>query len=383
MILYQLRFKAWSCHIAWHLPTCLGTNTKKNGASWGCFPLPALSLGVFSFPLPALPLGVFSFPLPALSLGVFSFPLPALYLGVFSFSLPALSLGVFPFLFQLHHCFFFPFLFQFHHWVFFSFLFLLYNWGCFPFLFVLYNWGCSPFLFLLYNWGCFPFLFQLYHCLRRKWSRRNRGYSRDISLSHSGFCSGAFTNHHGRASFSCGGDTSVTYSRRPSACPPPPAPAPYSISGRFSCDADGSLVVSSGDGGVTSGWDPIVGTVPVYGSGVGMGYGGEDVGSVMGSAGGGGGSVYHGGDSGAGAGYGYSAPLSDTLSTGGVSEGSGYYGGGYGYGTYGTGMLPGPELSPAGGGCAQVVQQKCPVVVPTIKSQQCKQSTHWPPIQKK
>nr|XP_005496813.1 keratin, type II cytoskeletal 2 oral-like [Zonotrichia albicollis] len=237
---------------------------------------------------------------------------------------------------------------------------------------------------------CFRWLKRLYHYLRRKWSRRNRGYSREISLSHHGFCSGAFTNRHGRASFSCGRDSSVTYSRRPSSCPPLPAPAPYSISGRFSCDTDGSLVVSSGDCGVTSSWDPVVRTVPVYGSGMGMEYGGEDVGSVISSAGGGGGSVYHGGSSrvveGAGAGYGYSAPLSDTLSTGGLSEGSGYYGGGYGYGTYGTygtGMLPGPEISPVGTGCAQVVQQKCPVVIPTIKSEQCKQSTHWPPIQKK
>ncbi|KAL9823034.1 uncharacterized protein GJ701_015864 [Geothlypis trichas] len=231
---------------------------------------------------------------------------------------------------------------------------------------------------------CFRWLKRLYHSLRRKWSWRNRGYSREISLGHRGFCSGAFTGRHGRASFSCGGDSSVTYSRRPSPCPPLPAPAPYSISGRFSCDTDGSLVVSGGDCGVTSGWDPVVRTVPVYGSGVGMEYCGGDVGSVISSSTGGG-SVYHGGSSGvvegAGAGYGYSAPLGDPLSAGGVSEGSGHYGGGYGYGTYGTygtGMLAGPELSPA-----QVVQQKCPVVVPTIKSEQCKQSTLWPPIQKK
>ncbi|XP_053856902.1 uncharacterized protein LOC128820273 [Vidua macroura] len=219
------------------------------------------------------------------------------------------------------------------------------------------------------KFGCFPSLFQIYHYLRRKCSRRNRGYSREISLSHRRFCSGAFANRHGRASFSYDGEGSVTYSRRPSSCLPLPAPAPYSISGGYSCD-------TGGDCGVTSSWDLTVGTVPVYGSGVGMGYSSEDVGPV-----------YHGGNSGmaegAGAGYEYSAPLSDTLCTGGVSEGSGYYGGGYGYGTHGSGTFPGPELSPAGGGCAQVVQQKCPVVVPTIKTQQCKQSTHWPPIQKK
>ncbi|XP_023797539.1 pupal cuticle protein 36-like [Cyanistes caeruleus] len=223
---------------------------------------------------------------------------------------------------------------------------------------------------------CFRWLKRLYHCLRRKCSRRNRGYSREISLSHRGFCSGSFSNHHGRASFSCGREGSVTYSRRPPPCPPRPAPAPFSISGGFSCDTDGSLVVASGDCGVSSGWDVTVGTVPVYGSGGGAGYSGEGAAPALGSA-----SIHHGGDlgmaGGAGAGYGYTAPLRDTLSTGGVAEGSGYYGG------YGTGTFPGPELSPAGGECAQVVQQKCPVVVPTIKTQQCKQSTHWPPIQKK
>lgn len=115
-----------------------------------------------------------------------------------------------------------------------------------------------------------------------------------------------------------------------------------------------------------------------------MGYSSEDLGPVTGSAGGGGRSIYHRGDlgisEGAGAGYGYAAPLSDTLTPGRVTEGSGYYGGGLGYGT---GTFPGPELSPEGGGCTQVVQQKCPVVVPPIKTQQCKQSTLWPPIQKK
>lgn len=96
--------------------------------------------------------------------------------------------------------------------------------------------------------------------------------------------------------------------------------------------------------------------MPVYGSGVVAGYDGGDL----------------------GVGYGYSEPLSDALTTGGVVEGSGSYGG------YGAATFPSAELGPAGGECAQVVQQKCPVVVPTaIKTQQCKQSTQWPPIQKK
>lgn len=96
--------------------------------------------------------------------------------------------------------------------------------------------------------------------------------------------------------------------------------------------------------------------MPVYGSGVVAGYDGGDL----------------------GAGYGYSEPLSDALTTGGVVEGSGSYGG------YGAATFQSSELGPAGGECTQVVQQKCPVVVPTaIKTQQCKQSTQWPPIQKK
>lgn len=100
-----------------------------------------------------------------------------------------------------------------------------------------------------------------------------------------------------------------------------------------------------------------------------MGYGGEDLGPG-----------YHPGGLGLddGMGYGYSTPLSDPLTHGGVTEGSGCYGAGLGYGV---GALPGPEL---GSGCAQVVQQKCPVVVPPqIQSQQCKQSPQWPPVQKK
>ncbi|KAL2295573.1 hypothetical protein Nmel_018683 [Mimus melanotis] len=199
--------------------------------------------------------------------------------------------------------------------------------------------------------GCFPFFLQLYHCLRRKCSRRSRGYSRDISLSHRRFCSGSFSD--GRASFSCGGEGSVTYSRRPPCCPPLPAPAPYSIPAGSSCDSHAWPVATSGRCGLTSGWEAPVGAVPVYGP--------EDVGA---------------GD--LGAGYGYSAPLSDTLTPGGVAEGSG------GYDGYGAAAFPGAELGHTGGECAQVVQQKCPVVVPaTVKGQQCKQSTQWPPIQKK
>ncbi|XP_056366764.1 uncharacterized protein LOC130263253 [Oenanthe melanoleuca] len=206
---------------------------------------------------------------------------------------------------------------------------------------------------------CFRWLKRLYHCLRRKCSRRNRGYSREISLGHRRFCSGSFSD--GRASFTCGGEGSVSYSRRPSCWPPLPAPVPYSIPVGSSCDGP---VATSGRCGLTSGWEVAVETVPVYGAAVAAGYG-EDVG--------GGGFIQHGGD--LGAGYGYSAPLSDTLTAGGVTEGAG----GYGVATF-----PTPELIPAGGECAQVVQQKCPVVVPTaIKTQQCKQSTQWPPIQKK
>ncbi|XP_032568732.1 5'-3' exoribonuclease 2-like [Chiroxiphia lanceolata] len=171
---------------------------------------------------------------------------------------------------------------------------------------------------------------KLYRCLRAKCAHRHRGYSREISLHHGGFCSGSFSDPLGRASFSCGREGSVTYTRRPSYCPRPsysprpsycppvPASPPYSVSGGYTCGGEGSVVITSGDCGDT-----------------------------------------------------------DALAGGGTG-GPGYYGGGSGYALGGV-----SELSPGGAGCSQVVQQKCPVVIPSTKSQQCKQKSHWPPRQKK
>ncbi|XP_064494511.1 keratin, type I cytoskeletal 9-like [Pseudopipra pipra] len=225
---------------------------------------------------------------------------------------------------------------------------------------------------------CFLWLKKLYRCLRAKCAHRRRGYSRDISLHHGGFCSGSFSDPLGRASFSCGREGSVTYTRRPSYsprpsyCPPVPASPPYSVSGGYTCGGGGSVVIPGGGCGGTAGWGGTGGTVPVYAPRGGGGDWGH-------SLGGEGGSTLHPGDLGGGSGYGFPAPPSDA-SAGGGTGGPGYYSGGSGYAP---GGVSGPELSPGGGGCSQVLQQKCPVVVPSTKSQQCKQKSHWPPGQKK
>lgn len=127
-----------------------------------------------------------------------------------------------------------------------------------------------------------------------------------------------------------------------------------------------------------SGWGIAGGTVPVYGSGGGMGCSSEDSGqNPFSSSGGGGGSITAGG----GSAYGYDASLGENaLTAGGGSGGSGYYSGGLGYGV---GGYSGPELSFGGGDFSQATQQKCPVVVPNIEAHQSKQTSHWPPSQKK
>lgn len=119
------------------------------------------------------------------------------------------------------------------------------------------------------------------------------------------------------------------------------------------------------------------GTVPTYSPRGAAGYGSEDAGwgMVGGSAGGGGSGCYSGKlGVGRGSGYGYDAPQRQKAVT--TSAGQGLYGGASGYGT-------GGELSSGGAGMAQVMQQKCPVVIPDIEPQQIKQSSQWPPIQKK
>jgi len=107
--------------------------------------------------------------------------------------------------------------------------------------------------------------------------------------------------------------------------------------------------------------------------------------NITGSSGGGGGSSCHSGRLSitAAGGYGYrydAAPRETALTAGGGSGGSGHYHGGLGYGVMG---CSGPELSSGGGGCSQAMQQKCPVVVPIIEAEQSKQTSYWPPSQKK
>lgn len=119
------------------------------------------------------------------------------------------------------------------------------------------------------------------------------------------------------------------------------------------------------------------GTVPTYSPRGAAGYGSEDAGwgMVGGSAGGGGSGCYSGKlGVGRGSGCGYDAPQRQKAVT--TSVGQGLYGGASGYGN-------GGELSSGGAGMAQVMQQKCPVVIPDIEPQQIKQSSQWPPSQKK
>ncbi|XP_068025189.1 uncharacterized protein [Melanerpes formicivorus] len=230
---------------------------------------------------------------------------------------------------------------------------------------------------------CFQWLKKLYRWLRGRCARR--GYSSEISVHHRGFCSGrgAFSGRRGHGDLFYDGESSITYSRRPSCLQPTPASPSRSLPGGYPCGSDGSVVISGGgDAGGTSGWGITVGTIPVYGSGCGS----EDSGTnIVGGSGGAAGSGCYGGSSAAGGGYsysyGYGYEESPRVSaTGGGSGGLGYYGGGSGYGL---GAGSGPEFSPAGAESCQTMQQKCPVVVPSIKSQQTKQSSQWPPSQKK
>ncbi|XP_009984264.1 PREDICTED: loricrin-like, partial [Tauraco erythrolophus] len=223
----------------------------------------------------------------------------------------------------------------------------------------------------------------IYHCLRGRCARRSRGYNEN---SHHGGCyssSEGFSSLQGHGSFFCGREGSVTCSRGTSSWQPMPTSSTCSIAAGYSCGGDGSVVIASDDSGGTSGWGVAEGTVPVYSTGRRIGYSREDSGrNIIGSSGGGGGSTGRLGITvGGGSGYGYDAsPRERALTTGGDGDGSGYYSGGSGYGT---GGYSGPELSSGGGGSSQATQQKCPVDVPKIKTQQSKQTSHWPPSQKK
>ncbi|XP_076216184.1 uncharacterized protein LOC143171238 [Aptenodytes patagonicus] len=235
---------------------------------------------------------------------------------------------------------------------------------------------------------CFQWLRRIYHCLRGRCARRNRGYSNDISSHHRGCggSSGGSSSLQGHGSFFCGGEGSVIYSRTSSSCQPMPTSSTYGIAGGYRCGGDGSVVITSGDSEGTSGWAIAGGTAPVYDTRGAIGCSSEDSGqNIIGSSGGGGGSSCHSGrlgiTAGGGSGYGYDAsPREKALTTGGGSGGSGYYSGGLGYGI---GPCSGPELSSGGGGSSQAMQQKCPVVIPNIEAHQSKQTSHWPPSQKK
>ncbi|XP_065509925.1 loricrin-like [Caloenas nicobarica] len=210
---------------------------------------------------------------------------------------------------------------------------------------------------------CFQWMRKIYQYLRGRCAHRNRGYSNEISSHHSG--SRGLSNLHGHGSFFCGGEGSVTYSRRPSFGQPIPTSSTYGIAGGYTCGGDGSIIIDNSNSGGTSGWSTAGGTVPVYGSG-------------------GGGSTCHSGTlgitEGGGSGYGYDASPRENALTGGGRGGSGYCSTGSGYGISGH---SGPELSYGGGGSFQDMQQKCPVVIPNIKAQQSKQSSQWPHSQKK
>ncbi|XP_072702582.1 uncharacterized protein [Ciconia boyciana] len=222
----------------------------------------------------------------------------------------------------------------------------------------------------------------IYQSLRGRCAHRNRGYSNDISSHHRGACSnsGGFPSLRGHGSFFCDGEGSVIYSRGASSSQPMPASPTYNVVGEYRCGGGGSVVITSSDSEGTSGWGIAGRTVPAYGTREEIGYGSEDSGrNIIGTSGGGGGSSCHSGISGVtaggGSGYGYDASL-----TGRGSGGSGYYSGGLGYDI---GGCSGPELSSGGGGSSQAMQQKCPVVIPNIETQQSKKTSHWPPSQKK
>ncbi|XP_010081332.1 PREDICTED: loricrin-like, partial [Pterocles gutturalis] len=180
----------------------------------------------------------------------------------------------------------------------------------------------------------------IYRYLRERCAQRNRGYSNEIS-SHR---RGNHSNLHGHGSFFCSGEGSIIYSRDASSWQPMSTLSTYNAAGRYRCDGDGSVVITSGNSGGTSGWGAAGGTVPVYGR------------NPFVSSGGGGGSTCH----------------SERLGiAGGGGSGSGYSSRGLGYGI---GGYSSPELSYGGGGCSQAIQQKCPVVIPNIDTQQSKRA---------
>lgn len=213
----------------------------------------------------------------------------------------------------------------------------------------------------------FFFFFQIFQFFRGRCSRQNRGYSNGISSHY-----GGTPSLQGRGSIFCSGEGSITYSRGAA-----PTSFPYSITAGCTPSSDGVVVISGGDSEGASGWSTTGGTVPTYSPRGAVGYGTEDRGwGMAGGSAGGGGSGCYSGKLGVerGSGYGYDASQRQKAVS--TSAGQGLYGGASGYGTR-------EELSSGGAGMAQVMQQKCPVVIPDIEPQQIKQSCQWPPSQKK
>ncbi|XP_035202354.1 loricrin-like [Oxyura jamaicensis] len=226
---------------------------------------------------------------------------------------------------------------------------------------------------------------RIFQCLRGRCSRRNRGYNNNIPSQYGG-CQGCSSSIEGRGSFFFGGDGSVTCSREASLCPAMPASSTCSVAAGYSCGGDGAVIISSGDSRGTSGWSTAGGTVPAYSTRRGAEYGIEDAGRrMLGSSRVGGGSSCYTGNLGISAGRGSSyggdaCHREKALTAGGSSGGAGFSSGASGYGS---GEFSSPELSPGGAGSSQAMQQKCPVVIPDIETQQSKKSCHWPSSQKK
>ncbi|XP_068778271.1 uncharacterized protein [Struthio camelus] len=228
---------------------------------------------------------------------------------------------------------------------------------------------------------CFQWLRRIYQYLRRRCPRRDRGYSHEISSHHGEDygSSGGVSSLQGHGSFFCGGEGSVAYSRGISPCHSMLESSTYGTGEEYRCGGDRSVVLDSGG---SSAWGTARGSVCSTGGG--PRYSIEDSGHIVSSGGGGVSSSYSGRlgyGTRRGSSYGCDASSRDkSIIMSGDSSGSGYCGGGSGYGT---GESSGPEISSGGTGPSQSVQQKCPVVVPDIKSHQTKQACKWPASQKK
>ncbi|XP_064355112.1 loricrin-like [Dromaius novaehollandiae] len=219
---------------------------------------------------------------------------------------------------------------------------------------------------------CFQWLRKIFRWLRGRCPRRNRGYSHEISSHHGGGygSSGGVPSLRGHGSFFCGGDGSVVYSGGISPSHSMAASSTCSVGGGYRCGGGGSVVIASGDRGEASAWGTARGSV--LDAGGGPRYSIEDSGNIVSSGGGGGSSCYSGrlgyNRTGGSSYWGDASSRDKSIITAGGSSGSGY--------------CRGPEMSSGGSGSSHSVQQKCPVVIPDIKSHHTKQDCHWPASQK-